>query len=175
MKLKPFLFLILSLSMDFSCSEPYTLPTLSPASIEECSSELKWTAGEQGSPLMQPGSDCMGCHRLQIKAPPLLIAGTVYESNTAQEGCAGVQGALIRIEDMAGKIIELWSNQAGNFFLYEDEDNAIAFPYKVSVLFEGRALKMQEEAFSGNCSECHSGPSASRASARVTIPKSTDF
>lgn len=153
------------------CAGERDPPRLSSTSAEECASELKWTSGDQGSPLMKPGSDCLGCHRVSSSAPTLLLAGTVYASNQAQEGCAGVPEVTIEVEDQAGQRLELISNQAGNFFLLDDGVNRLVTPYRVSVRYDGRALQMQEETFSGSCAECHSGPSASRASARVTIPQ----
>ena len=46
-----------------------------------CKSGVKWTAGDQGSPEMHPGGDCIGCHTSHAEGPQLAIAGTVYAAN----------------------------------------------------------------------------------------------
>ncbi|WP_168210835.1 hypothetical protein [Persicimonas caeni] len=138
-------------------------------SSDSCSSGLVWEGGSQGSALMHPGGDCMGCHSSNDDAPSFAIAGTVYLDEQADDDCAGVEGAIVVVEDDEGQVLELPTNRAGNFFA-RDADVDLSMPLQVKVRYEGNEKVMQEPLYSGNCYNCHSGQDAVRAPARVLAP-----
>lgn len=144
-------------------------PSLEAVPADDCDSGLKWTSGARGSGLMHPGHNCMRCHADEPDAPNFAVAGTVYGDRSAEDDCAGVEGAEVVIEDDSGQVVTLTTNRAGNFFLPEDEAD-LQTPLRASVRFDGRERVMQEEIFNGNCVDCHSGPDAVRAPHRVLIP-----
>lgn len=75
---------------------------------------------EEG-PMMEPGSDCLGCHgggRGEDDAVAWTVAGTM-------EG----QGRSVYVQDSAGKSFTVRTNQAGNFYTREP----VSFPISVSV------------------------------------------
>jgi hypothetical protein len=90
-------------------------------------------AGFAGTPVMQPGADCLHCH--YASAPgldgglaqdrPWSIAGTVFSRPTAcaafvpdaGTGCSGgVQGVQVLLTDSNGQQLTLLTNSAGNFY-----------------------------------------------------------
>lgn len=137
---------------------------------DDCASGLIWAEGDEGSELMHPGGDCVGCHSSNPDAPSFAIAGTVYLDKFAEDDCAGVEGAVVLVEDDDGQVLELTTNRAGNFFARES-DVALTNPLRIEVRYQGRKNMMQEPVYNGNCHDCHSGRDAVRAPARVLAPQ----
>lgn len=74
-------------------------------------------------PTMNPGEDCMDCHRKGGEADSLrwTVAGTVYPALGAGAG-EGVAGVHVLLMDALGKKVVLTSNRAGNFYTLEPFD-----------------------------------------------------
>lgn len=138
-------------------------------SNDECVSGLKWVGGDEESPNMHPGGDCMGCHESSGEGPTFAIAGTVFELLDEPDECFGFEGATIEIVDAEGREFSLPTNEAGNFYLAES-DGPIAMPYRASVVVDGAKRDMISMQASGNCSTCHSASGAQGAPGRVVIP-----
>jgi hypothetical protein len=133
-------------------------------------------------PLMDPGTDCLGCHGGDERNRPVnaaeeedddedgpawTVAGTVYRSESADAG-AGVEGAYVHIWDDSGngRHIRLRTNHAGNFYVAD----SLKFPLKVGVEYGGRLKLMEEDddlgvprpvlVEYGGCNACHAVPPA---------------
>jgi mono/diheme cytochrome c family protein len=137
-------------------------------SKDTCVSGMKWTAGNQESPLMDPGGSCIVCHASR-GGPKFLVAGTVYRELTEPNDCFGVEGAVVQLKDAKGKIWKLTTVASGNFYLQE-RGNALAMPFTVSVTYKGGERKMMSQPSSGNCAECHTAKGANGAPGRVIAP-----
>ncbi len=120
--------------------------------VTECSSGTKWIGDDDGSEEMHPGRDCIGCHASRGDGPRFAIAGTVYGGPNAGDGCFGAPGAVVRITGADGKVQELASNGAGNFFTQA----RFAAPYTAELVRGGVVVaKMQTPQTSGACNSCH--------------------
>lgn len=77
-------------------------------------------AGFSGTPVMNPGSDCLVCHSQSGNASyrPWTVAGTVYAAALAPPD-AGLAGATVLLTDVNGKQLALTTNAAGNFYTAE--------------------------------------------------------
>jgi hypothetical protein len=118
----------------------------------ECSSGTKWIGDDEGSDEMHPGRDCIGCHASRGDGPRFAIAGTVYGGPNSGDGCFGVRRAVVRITGADGKVQELASNGAGNFFTHA----RFAAPYTAELVRDGVVVaKMQTPQTSGACNACH--------------------
>ena len=81
-------------------------------------------AGFSGVPVMQPGADCMQCHRSGGNGAERVwtAAGTVFPRPDAcpldgGPGClTGVQGVQVLLTDANGQQLTLTTNSAGNFY-----------------------------------------------------------
>jgi hypothetical protein len=104
-------------------------------------------------PMMDPGSDCLGCHTGGGGAKPWTVAGTIYDGTATSPGAA-VADATVRITDANGRTFERRTNDAGNFYTAE----GVAFPIRVCVSRHGAESCMQEPVPFGSCNVCH-GPS----------------
>lgn len=124
-------------------------------------------AGFAGVPVMQPGADCVHCHRADQAASDRqwTIAGTVFGSPTAcayfspdsGTGCkGGVEGVQVLVTDDQGQTLTLTSNAAGNF--YTDEPLG---PLTSLMIQKGkRRMIMNIDAAGGlpspvSCNYCH--------------------
>lgn len=105
--------------------------------------------GTGGSPLMNPGEDCLACH-LASGGPPFGAAGTVYLREDAAAD-QGVDGVTIRILGATGALTTLRSNAAGNFYTSDD----IVFPAQVEIEGGGIVRQMEEDLTHGSCNACH--------------------
>lgn len=131
-----------------------------------CSTNDAWTSGDEGSPLMHPGDDCIGCHS-QGEGPRYTIAGTVMNASNDDTNCNGVEGATVVITDANGKTLSLPTNAAGNFYTRE----TIAMPYKAKVVYQGKENVMADAQGSGSCASCHTAQGANGAPGRVIVAK----
>ncbi len=125
------------------------------AENNSCASGLSWPHGDDGSELMHPGGDCIKCHAQRDKGPVYEIAGSVYESLTEEDDCAGLEGAIIEITDINNNVFTMTSNAAGNFFMTPEEAEGIEYPATVKAIYDGRENPMIGLLPYGNCTDCH--------------------
>jgi hypothetical protein len=131
-----------------------------------CLSGTRWIGGNEESPHMNPGQDCIGCHASSGEGPSFSVAGSVYGRAGEANNCFGAKGATVQITDSAGKVITLTSNDAGNFYTSE----GFTPPYTAKVIFEGQERAMIAAQMSGACNSCHSAAGANNAPGRVLLP-----
>lgn len=120
--------------------------------------------GLEGSPVMEPGRDCLTCHG-GGDAPRWTLAGTVYPTAGAAAG-DGVLGATVRVTDANGWTFGLRTNAAGNFYTAE----RAVFPLRVCVEYRGASSCMSDPVASGACNACHQVPASGDADGRITVP-----
>ena len=80
------------------------------------------TVGKDSGPgvgLHNSGEDCGICHTPNGKAGNYVftIAGTIYEDRAARRP---LKGAEVILQDYAGKVFSMTTNEAGNFWTYKD-------------------------------------------------------
>lgn len=135
-----------------------------------CASGSTWTGGDEESPLMNPGEDCIACHAREREGPRFVVAGTVFTNSHEPDDCNGVQGVTITLTDADGETVELTSNAAGNFYA-SDRELQLAFPITAAVTdATGSVRAMSTEVESGSCNECHTQEGTSDAPGRVMAP-----
>lgn len=117
-------------------------------------------------PLMRPGDNCLRCHNDTgtVGAPTWSAAGTLFPSFAADPS-EGVADAVIRIADRDGTVVELTTNEAGNFYTAEP----LLPPLHVTLIQGDRTLEMPVPAPAGSCNACHSLPSVGGAQGRIAI------
>jgi putative hemolysin len=100
---------------------------------------------------MLPGSDCLVCHSPggDDEADWFSVGGTVFSD---LDGSSLSQGVLVRVTDANGKVVEMTSNSAGNFYSEED----LVPPMRAEVEVGGRVEEMATEISYGGCASCHS-------------------
>lgn len=135
---------------------------------QECASGLRWVGGDEESPRMHPGGDCIGCHESRGEGPRYLVAGTVYELLDEPDDCFGIEGATVEITDDDGQVWSLPTNAAGNFYLPQSE-GPLAFPYVAAVILDGRRVEMLSRQSSGRCATCHTATGRQGAFGRVVV------
>lgn len=147
----------------------------------KCLSGWRWIGGQHESKLMQPGSDCLRCHRPgndddhprpgddDDEAPGYVVAGTVYGALNEPSDCLGVEGVTIRITDAQGQRIERTSNRAGNFYI-KSKGTRLALPITAEISAAGRTRKMQHAQCLTSCNACHSSTGVSGAKGRLLVP-----
>ena len=153
------LLLSLLLALCSACAEP--------PSAEMCLSGDAWENGDLGSPQMHPGRDCLGCHQDRGEAPQVMLGGTVYEGSNELDDCLGLPGVTLELTDANGVVMELTSNDSGNFVL---QNTAIATPYSVKLLYEGRERVMSAMQTELSCNSCHTEEGANGAPGRILAP-----
>ncbi|TAK28364.1 MAG: hypothetical protein EPO40_14030 [Myxococcaceae bacterium] len=127
-----------------------------------CVTGVRWTMGNEGDRMMNPGQACVACH-LREREGPTLIGGTAYAQPLQEDNCFGVRGtgstatgsAYVEATDAAGLTFRMAINQAGNF--YYDSRTRIAFPLRniAVVAPSGQRNAMDGEAPHGDCNGCH--------------------
>jgi hypothetical protein len=138
------------------------------AGPSKCTSGTTWKDGDQGSPLMHPGTACHACHQKQ-GGPNLRIAGTVYPSLHEPNDCNGKApppALTVVITDKAGKVTRLPVNAAGNF----STRTKIAVPYKALVTDGTKTRAMVGSVTAGDCNSCHTETGANAAPGRIMAP-----
>ncbi len=107
----------------------------------------------EGGPLMKPGKACLGCHGVgaggEEEEETFGFAGTVFETRAGDQPAEGV---VVVVEDMAGDVIEVSANRAGNFYTGRPSPP----PLKVLLKDGDRVLVMESPSPTGDCNECHS-------------------
>lgn len=137
---------------------------------EECVSGLAWIGGNEESPLMNPGRDCLGCHQeLGVEQEEVVLAGTVFAGVNEPDDCFGMPGVTVQITDSTNTVFETVSNEAGNFIL-SSADGVITPPYSAKLLFEGRERKMGVMQSSLSCNSCHTQSGFEGAPGRILAP-----
>lgn len=127
-----------------------------------CVTGTRWTLGNEGDPMMNPGQACVACH-LREREGPTLIGGTVYAQPLQEDNCFGVRGtastatgsAYVEATDAAGLTFRMAINQAGNF--YYNSRTRVTFPLRhVTVVApSGQRNAMDGDAPHGDCNACH--------------------
>lgn len=125
----------------------------------------EWKEGDEGAPLMNPGQDCILCHA-DNEGPDYTAAGTVMEDYDVADNCFGVSGITVRITDADGAVLELLTNNAGNFFTRE----AIATPYNAEVELDGVVSAMATAQEDTDCMSCHLSVGLNGAPGRIKVP-----
>jgi hypothetical protein len=138
-----------------------------PPSAETCASGEAWTGGDEESPLMHPGMDCIACHAQEGEGPSFTVAGTVMADPAEPDDCFGVEGVTVRITGADDAVHEAVTNAAGNFSLTE----AIAFPYTVTLERDGATRGMLTPQSEGACGSCHTETGENAAPGRVLAPE----
>ena len=151
-----------------------------------CLSGWRWAGGQHKSKLMQPGSDCLRCHRPSHdadrpeqtdddddddddKAPGYVVAGTVYGALHEPSDCLGVEGVTVRITDAHGQRLERTSNRAGNFYI-KSRGTRLALPFTAELSAGGRTRRMQHPQCLTSCNVCHTATGDSGAPGRLLRP-----
>ena len=133
-----------------------------------CLSGMQWKAGDEGSPEMHPGWNCISCHA-QGEGPRFIVAGTVYQQLDEPNDCYGVEGVVVQLTDAKGKVIRLTTNLAGNFAA-RARSGSIAFPITAKVLYKGNESVMASPQSTGNCAQCHTAKGRNGAPGRIVAP-----
>lgn len=128
---------------------------------------------------MAPGQSCLACHAYVnaggdgMEAPSFAFAGTVYASAHEPDGCAGgpvpaaAEPAEIEVVSATGQHYVAPVTDGGNFML---EADAIAFPIKASIRFQGRTRAMIGAQPIGECNLCHTVTGVGGAPGRIMLP-----
>ena len=132
-----------------------------------CVSDTHWTMGDQESPLMHPGMDCLDCHKSMNEVPFVVLAGTVFKNAHEEDDCNGVQGVTVKITDSMGTEFETVTNSAGNFLL---ENVNIVTPYTAHLEYEGRVRDMVGMQTEQSCNSCHTEAGLMSAPGRIIAP-----
>jgi len=135
---------------------------------ETCSTNSAWLDGDEESPLMHPGDDCIACHA-EREGPKFVIAGTVMNDFKDDTNCNGVEGVTVEITGADGKVLTLTTNAAGNFF-QEARNGDVAMPFTAKVIKDGKERKMNGPQSNGACASCHTAQGANGAPGRIIPP-----
>ena len=136
-----------------------------PVSNSVCSTGQQWTGGGEGSSLMNPGMDCIGCH-VRGEGPSFTAAGTVFGDYHDADRCAGVSGAVVKVTDANGQVLQATTNATGNFFLV----GTLAFPVHAQVTYQGRTRAMVTAQATADCAGCHTQAGLNGAPGRIVAP-----
>ncbi len=154
------------LALGACASEEENQTTAAP----ECSAKLKWAGGNSGNPMMNPGMDCVACHKKEGEGPLFVAAGTVFGKFDEVDLCEGKSGITVEITDKTGKVFSATTNEAGNFFVNASA-GSIAMPYTAKVKAGGKERAMVSPQSNGSCNSCHTKTGgATGAPGRIVIP-----
>lgn len=130
-------------------------------------SGFRWIGGNEESPLMFPGRDCISCHA-SGEGPQFITAGTVYVKIDEKNDDFGVEGVTVQLTDAKGTVLTMVTNIAGNFM--SAKRAALAMPYTAKVIFKNAENAMATPQSNGNCMLCHSASGSSGAPGRIVAP-----
>jgi len=155
-----------------ACDQPEVVdPFAGPAG---CTSNSRWTRGDDGSNLMHPGGTCISCHTAEREGPRYRVAGTVFPHGRDVNDCNGVSSALnlrVEIRDANGATYNLKPNSAGNFYMTTGASAGFVFPYTARVIDPtGKERAMTAPQMNGDCNTCHTSAGAEDAPGRVVAP-----
>jgi hypothetical protein len=146
-----------------------------PPEPAACSTGEVWTGGDDGSALMHPGMDCIGCHAQgggedegedESEGPLYTVAGTVMGAFDDPDDCYGVEGVTVNILDADSTLFQLVTNAAGNFFT----NDPVVLPYTIT-LDDGVAQNaMVTPQSDGGCAVCHTETGENAAPGRIVAP-----
>lgn len=132
-------------------------------------------AGANGTPVMQPGQDCMKCHTAGGAAAghQFTVAGTVFPT-TQSSPDAGVQDVEVLIVDSVGTKLTLLTNEAGNFYTSE----VLKAPVRIDIQQGNHRMRMVEAPPSPDgglgtpisCNLCHTSPTPAVAPVKNFSP-----
>jgi len=133
-----------------------------------CMSGETWTGGNEESPLMRPGGDCVGCHESTGEGPRYEAAGTVFTALDEVDDCNGEPQIEVEITDSEGTVWTTTTNAAGNFWFNTDMNPV----YPITALVRNGAAErpMLTPQESGNCAVCHTTEGANGAAGRIIAP-----
>jgi len=137
-----------------------------------CSTGRTWKNGDEGSPLMHPGGDCVGCHAARggREAPAFTIAGTVMNDLKDDTDCGGIANVIVEVTDAAHNVHTMTTNAAGNFSLRTPEV-PLALPFTVKLTLDGKEREMLTPQSDGSCVTCHTPEGKNGAPGRILAPK----
>jgi hypothetical protein len=115
------------------------------------------------SPQMDPGQDCMQCHKGDI-APLWTVSGTLFRDPASQPD-AGLEDGQVLITDAAHRTLTLSTNGAGNFYTAE----TLQFPIRVQAQVGSRRMAMSSAVTNGSCNSCHAQPAVDDAPGRLFV------
>lgn len=130
-----------------------------------CTSGTYWTGGNEESPNMNPGEDCVACHA-SGEGPNFTVGGTVMGDYADQDDCNGVKGVSVQITDANGNLHEFESNNAGNFYTNQN----IALPVSIVLEYDGRTRAMLGSPDTLACNSCHTVQGENDAPGRILAP-----
>ena len=131
-------------------------------------SGMRWTGGNSGSPMMNPGQDCIGCHNATHEGPRFAVAGTVYADATNADGCNGLAAAYVELTGADGSTVTATTNSVGNFSI--EPNRMVKLPYKARVIVGSKVRKMNAAQTDGACNSCHTLDGIGGAPGRVLMP-----
>jgi hypothetical protein len=150
-----------------------------PAIVSQCSSNSRWTNGNEGDARMNPGRACLDCHtgvnaRRNRPRAPDAIGGTVYATVREPDRCNGANGtssaASIVITDANNRIYSLPVNSVGNFSASSSTVPGLQFPIRAKVVSGGKERAMGSPQMTGDCNSCHTERGANGAPGRIYLP-----
>ena len=142
--------------------------TKTPEGSGVCTTDTYWTQGDEESPLMHPGGDCIQCHADRGEGPGYVFAGTVYDTLDEEDDCNGVQDVEVVVTDAEGSSWSMTTNAAGNFFLASNRASPV-FPITASIDDGAVQHAMVTGQNTGNCASCHTGQGESGAAGRIAL------
>lgn len=108
-----------------------TSSCFNPVHSDEVAALGDEVSGVGTGPTHRPGQPCLVCHGgTGPGSPEFEIAGTIYEYRDVPSG--GVDGVAVRLTDVTGKVVQLTSNRAGNFYLAKDRET-LYYPLTVEL------------------------------------------
>lgn len=136
-----------------------------------CQSGTYWTMGDEESPNMHPGMDCITCHASEHEGPNLLVAGTVFSAVHEPDDCNGVGGGmLIELTGADGQVFMIpTQSPSGNFYAEVGEID-LMLPYKAAVIDGDNRREMSAAQSVTNCAACHTQNGLSMAPGRIIAP-----
>jgi hypothetical protein len=135
--------------------------------LANCSTHSLWTLGNQASPVMTPGRECVACHVATSGEPTLIytVAGTVMGALHDPDDCNGIGSVEVNLAGNGGNLT-LITNAAGNFFTR----TAITPPYVPTLNLAGRRTTGGMHNDTGNCGTCHTVDGTQGAVGRLVAP-----
>jgi hypothetical protein len=130
-----------------------------------CSTDSYWTGGDEESPRMHPGGDCVSCHA-RGEGPDFTLAGTVMGDWDDPTDCNGIAGVTVHVTDANGGEHTLTTNSAGNFYTTEH----LLAPIAVVLEQDGRTREMQLHPDETDCMSCHTQDGEEGAPGRIVAP-----
>lgn len=149
-----------------ACSSDGTNQT---TSAPECAAKLKWSGGDDESPFMNPGMDCVGCHKAEGEGPIFQVAGTVFGVQSDPDLCQGKSAIQVEVVDKLGTAVTLTTNEAGNFYLDNHGGTQLTLPFHVRVRAGGKEKVMMSPVSNGSCNACHTASGKNGAPGRIFL------